>query len=1066
MTRHASFWRRYLLLFAGLGCYVVDPLASLSAAGEIQFNRDIRPILSENCFQCHGPDALTRQAGLRLDLASEATAILESGERAIAPGDSSSSGLVARVSAEDPSLKMPPPETGKQLTAEQIELLRRWIDSGAEYQGHWSWTAPSRPTPPPVDSTIAAANPIDAFVQARLRREGLSSEEEAPRETLLRRVTLDLTGLPPTPEQMQAFLEDRSPDAYERVVDRLLASPHHGERMAIDWLDAARYADTNGYNNDEPRVMWPWRDWVIGAFNRGMPFDQFVVEQIAGDLLPGATVEQRVATGFNRNHVLTTEGGIIEEEYRVEYVADRVHTTATVFLGMSMQCARCHSHKFDPLTQRDYYRFFAFFNQIADTIQGYSRTEPLPPIVKAPTMLQQRELEAGQAEQNRLEAVVQARQSQAPRLTADWEAALTEESRRSIIAAAAKPPAVRFSLDEPAEDGHEPGSGAAPAFQTSGATHPAAGKLAGGYEFDGGSHLDCGQVGAFSRSDRVSFGAWILPTSGEPLTVLSKMDESASHRGYDLIVEDGRLAVHLIDKWPDNGLKVIARSPMVLGAWHHVLATYDGSGKSAGVRLFVDGHPQETEIAKDAWQGELSTDNPFRIGRRSASCGFRGVIDDVRFYTLELSAQDALLLATGEEPAGAGRLLAVPPGERTAEQARELAEFYLSSIDADHRRDLAELAAVKQRLQAIEAAVPAVMVMQDLAQPRTTHMLSRGQYDQPGETVTPGVPESLPPLPEGAPANRLGLAQWLVDARNPLTARVAVNRWWRMFFGEGLVETVEDFGSQGASPTHPELLDWLAVELIESGWNVKKILRLMATSAAYRQSSRATPEKLERDPANRLLSRGPRFRLPAESIRDQALAAAGLLVETLGGPSVMPYQPAGLWEDVSVERRYVYTPDPGAGLYRRSMYTFWKRTCPPPAMTALDAPDRESCLARRARTNTPLQALILLNDPTYVEASRKLAERMLAGGNDQQRAALGAARVLGRELRPQELEVLLTILAAARGKFTADVKSAGELVGVGTSPPPPGDAAQTAELAAWTVVASTLLNLDEAITKN
>jgi hypothetical protein len=813
--------RAFLFYFPLLAAAVANGRFAPAAEPDIDFNRDIRPILSENCFQCHGPDAATRHAGLRLDLAADATSVLDSGARAIAPGKSGESELLARVKSADPATRMPPEESGKSLKPEQTELLARWIDGGAEYQEHWSWLPPVRPVLPNVRQIEWPRNPIDHFVLSQIEQANLEPSEEADPATLLRRVTLDLTGLPPTPADIERFLADPSPDAYEREVDRLLASPHHGERMALDWLDAARYADTNGYNNDEPRVMWPWRDWVIAAFNRGLPFDQFAVEQLAGDLLPNPSLEQQVATGFNRNHVLTTEGGIIEEEYRVEYVADRVHTTSTVFLGLSLQCARCHDHKFDPLTQRDYFRFFAYFNQIADTTQGYSRTEPLPPIVRLPSEEQTRELEQLQAERERLAKLV-------------------------------------------AEEAIEP---PAPEPETSPASEP-----------------------------------------------------------------------------PADGTRSVP-----------------------------------------------ATDN------------------------------------------------------QTA------------------------LTAIEERIKAVEAAVPKPMVMQDIAQPRETRMLNRGQYDQPGEAVTTGVPASLPPLPEGAAANRLALAKWIVDSANPLTARVAVNRWWRMAFGEGLVETVEDFGSQGARPTHPELLDWLADELVARDWNVKSLLRTIVTSATYRQTSHASKEQIERDPANRLLARGPRHRLPAEAIRDAALAASGLLVETIGGPSVMPYQPAGLWEDVSVERRYVYTPDSGAGLYRRGMYTFWKRTCPPPAMTSLDAPDRESCVARRARTNTPLQALILLNDPTYVEAARMLAEQMLAAPSDAERIDSGAMRALARPATSEEHDVLLGLLASARQKFQSDAPGARGLLEIGASRPALtliADDAGAAELAAWTVVASTLLNLDEAISKH
>lgn len=1050
---------RLLLL---LGCLA---LARSTPAAEpaVQFARDIRPILSEYCFKCHGPDEKTRQAGLRLDTREGALAALASKAVAVVPGDRRRSELLARVTSAAPEQRMPPVESGKTLSPRQIELLGRWIDEGANWQRHWSLERPQRPMLPEVSHVESIANPIDRFVVTRLESEGLSPSPPAARETLIRRVTLDLTGLPPTLAEIDAYLTDDRPDAYERVVDRLLASPRYGERMALAWLDAARYADTNGYNNDEDRTMWPWRDWVIAAFNDNLPYDRFVTEQLAGDLLPNATLSQRIATGFNRNHVLTTEGGVIEEEYRVEYVADRVHTTATVFMGLSFQCARCHDHKYDPFTQVDYYRLFAFFNQLPDRTVGYNTRGAAEPYIPAPTRPQQIELAQLRGRGTELEASLKRRAVQADALVAIWERGLSADARQKLSAADLW---LHFPLDEQAGAEVAGTVDAAHRGKVQGSAKWTEGHAGGALECDGKTFVDLGQLGGFERDQAVSFGAWIFPTHAEPSAVLSKMDDGNASRGYDLIIEGGKPAVHLVNHWADNGLKVIAKEPMPLNAWHHVLATYDGTSKAAGVAIYVDGQPQTLDVVNDSLSATIATEQPLRFGRRQASCEFHGKIDEVQFYRAQLSAEDAQRLFKGETAAGLATVLKTPADQRTAAQQDRVRQYYLRAFDAKYRELSAEQADIVRRAAQLEQSFPIAMIMQDQPMPRQTYRLIRGQYDQHGEELPPDTPGSLPPLSDDAPRNRLGLARWLVDPAHPLTARVAVNRWWRLYFGEGLVETEEDFGAQGAWPTHPDLLDWLARELIETGWDMKGMQRLIVTSATYRQSSDVSPALLEHDPRNRLLARGPRFRLPAETIRDSALAIAGLLVDKPGGPSVKPYQPEGLWEDVSVERRYKYVPDPGDGLYRRSMYTFWKRTCPPPGMTTFDAPDRESCVVRRARTNTPLQALVLLNDPTYVEAARLLAERMLRDGGDTDAARLahGMRLVIARPPRPSEEQILLAIHDSAIARFRVDIPSASKLLAVGRTPR--DERLDPTDLAAWTVVASLLLNLDEAITKN
>ena len=1112
-----------LLLIAGCGfagCGFGETLAAdepttlATPVAKVSFARDIRPILSHHCGSCHGPDEATREAGLRFDVRESAVKLRKNGLAPLVAGRPDRSTVIARIQSTDASEQMPPPEAKKPLTPRQKQLLHDWIAQGADYASHWAFVAPQPPDVPEPKNSAWARNPIDRFVLARLEALGRHPAVEAPREALLRRVTLDLTGLPPSLDELDAYLADPSPDAYEQAVDRLLDSPRHAERMAMHWLDVARYADTNGYNNDEERTMWPWRDWVIDAFGRNLPYDRFLTEQLAGDLLPGATLAQRVATGFNRNHVLTTEGGIIEEEYRVEYVADRVHTTATVFMGLSLQCARCHDHKFDPITQREYYQMFAGFNHLPDRGVDYNKGGFAPPFVKVPSVRQQADLEALASEKAALEQSLAALVAQAPELARKWEVALSPDERARLAKAG---PLWHLRFDESAGamaadaiDGNRRGTVHGQAKWTSG-------KVKGALEFDGQTWVDVGQIAAFDATDRFSIAVWVFPTSAEPCTVLSKIDESNAYRGYDLIFEGGKLASHLVDHWPDNGIKVITRDALSLNAWQHVILTYDGTRKGGGVKIYVDGKPQTLEVTNDNLAGTLVTDKPLHIGRRHESAPFKGQIDDVQFFGTELSADDVARVAAGQSVNHIADLLAIANPDRTDEQRASLEHFYLENVDAEHRWLKAALAELPGRQTAVEQGIPGVMVMAELPEPRVTHLLKRGQYDAPGEPVAFGVPAALPPLPPGAPANRLGLAMWLTDPAHPLTARVAVNRWWEMIFGTGLVETAEDFGVSGALPTHPELLDWLAVQFTAPraapplskggqggsggavsdafgaentrdatppdppllrvgeapvtganagfGWDVKALLRLIVTSATYRQTSNASPRDYELDSKNQLLSRGPRFRLAAEVVRDNALALGGLLVDRVGGPSVKPYQPEGLWEEVSVERREKYATDPGDGLYRRTMYTFWKRTCPPPALGMFDAPTRETCTIRRARTNTPLQALVLLNDPTYVEAARKMAERVLASADPTPTARIIYAfrLAVARPPHADEHAALTTLYDRALERFRNDRDSAVKLLAIGRSPA--NSEIDSAELAAWTIVCTTLLNLDETISK-
>ncbi len=1021
----------------------------------VEFNRDIRPILSDTCFQCHGPDQAKRKAKLRLD--TEAGAFADRDDtRVLVPGDPAKSELYRRITAEDEQERMPPVRSGRKLTERQIALLRRWIEQGATWQKHWSFIPPSRPALPIVQNTRWPRGALDAFVLARLEQEGLAPSLEAEKTALIRRVTFDLTGLPPTPAEVDAFLADPAPDAYEKVVERLLHSPRFGERMAARWLDAARYADTSGYQSDGERFMWRWRDWVIDAFNHNRPFDRFTIEQLAGDLLPHPTLEQRIATGFNRNHRGNGEGGIIPEEYAVEYVVDRVETTATVWLGLTMGCARCHDHKYDPLAQKEFYQVFAFFNNVPEKGRAIKFGNS-PPLILAPTPRQQQQLHeldqklaAAQSRFQQLEPELAAAQAR-------WEQVLP--SIPPVPWSVTAGLVAHFPLD--GDVTNRSGRSKDGKFQ-GGAAAFAPGRLGQACVLDGQRSIEAGDVGNFGFYDKFSFAAWIYPQGDKGGAVLSRMKDTARATGYSVVLEAGKVQLNLAVRWLDDALRVETARSLEPERWHHLVVTYDGSRVANGVKIYVDGQLEKLHILLDELNQSFKVPEPFRIGcSGGAESGFHGAIDDVRVYNVVLSAEDAAVLATTEPIAA---LAAVPARVRTEAQAIKLRRYYLETHAPEAiRQAYQDLRALRQQRQQFVESLPTTMVMEEMPTPRDTFVLIRGQYDKPGQKVTPGVPMSLPPLPTRVKHNRLGLAQWLVDPANPLTARVAVNRYWQMYFGTGIVKTVDDFGSQGEWPTHPELLDWLATEFIRTGWDVKAMQRLIVTSATYRQSSRVTPALLQRDPENRLLARGPRLRLSAEMVRDQALAASGLLVEKLGGPSVKPYQPPGLWKELTGTEEY--QQDHGANLYRRSLYTFWKRTAAPPSMMTFDAAGRETCVVRETRTNTPLQALTLLNDVTYVEASRVLAQRLMTegGSTPEERITLAFRLATGRKPRPMELEILRRGFQDYRTRYREDHKAALRLLSSGESPR--AEKLDVSELAAYTAVASLILNLDETISK-
>jgi hypothetical protein len=1078
---------------------------SASLPVEVEFNRDIRPILSDKCYKCHGPG--TQESGLRFDDEKVAKSALQSRLHAIVAGDPEASELMRLVTSDDPDERMP--LDAEPLTPREVALLRSWITQGAKWQRHWSFELPRRPAAPPVKQTRWVRNPIDAFVLARLEQERLAPSPEADRATWLRRVSLDLAGLPPTPAEVDAFIADRSPQAFEKVVDRLLASPRYGERMAYPWLEAARYADSNGYQSDGERHMWRWRDWVIEAFNRNMPFDQFTIEQLAGDMFPAATQDQVVATGFNRNHRGNSEGGIIPEEYAAEYVIDRVDTTSTVFLGLTAGCARCHNHKYDPLTQKQFYQLFSYFNNIPE--YGKARRQGnSPPYVKAPTREQGPRLQQLDAELAAAKTAFARVEGELAASQAEWEKTLPgsppvawgpahglvayyplDGTLEAPVAVTQPRPAARSGAGQaragagtgaPAGGtgarGGGPGGGpnaatpavpAGPLTAQNGAAQFAAGRVGTAASFDGQRFIQGEDIVGFGSygfyDDKYSITAWIHPAAGTG-AIVTKNADSFEPNGHGLNLFEGSIQYNYVSKWLDEGIRLQSRRKLSLNQWHHVALTYDGSRYAEGVKVFINGEEWEWEVLLD------DLNNPRPLARQPVRIGggggtenrFKGAIDEVRIYNRDLAAAEVAVLA---DPTAVPVIAAMPAGARTAAQSAKLRDYFL-----EHAAPPSVMTAWRARRTAQDTrdkyfeSLPTVMVMQELAQPRQSFVLNRGEYDKPGEPVKSELPEFLAPAAVAgryAP-NRLGLAQWLVSEQNPLTARVTVNRFWQQYFGTGLVRTAEDFGSQGEAPSHPELLDWLATEFRASGWDVKKLQKLIVLSATYRQASAATPAMLERDPANRLLARGPNVRLSAAVIRDQALAIAGLLVEKVGGPSVYPYQPAGLWRDLNSYEDYVQGK--GEDLYRRSLYTFWKRTIPPPTMMNFDASSRESCVVRSEMTNTPLQALDLMNNIQYVEAARVLAQRMMRQGGSTPAARIGYAfrHATARPPKPAEQSVLLEAFDGQLASFRNKPAEALQYVSIGEHPRDEG--LDVPELAAYASVASLILNLSQTITKD
>lgn len=1024
----------------------------------------MRPILSEHCYTCHGPDENKRKAGLRLDVQADAVKELKSGNHALVSGNLTNSTLVERIVTTDEEEIMPPPKHNKPLKPEQIALLKRWVQEGAQWQKHWSFIPPERPQFPSVKNQKWPRNAIDHFTLARLEKENLKPNPEANKTTLIRRVTFDLTGLPPTIEEVDAFLADKSRNAYEKLVERLLASPHYGERMAQNWLDLARYADTSGYHFDGVRFMWLWRDWVIKSFNDNKPYDEFTVEQLAGDLLPNPTQSQRIATGFVRNNMTNDEGGADPDEYLNKYVVDRVNTVGAVWLGLTVGCTECHSHKYDPLTTKEFYQMYAFFHNVPEKGLDRIRTDNPPPRLPVPTSEQALQFVEADFRLKDAEKTLADRSNELGETQEKWELELNAKPHpnsnlQGLLAT--------LSFDDSL---NVTSASTSTSSKIVNAEKPEflEGRIGKALKLDGKAYAEFESVAVLERTNTFSFAAWVkLDGDG---AVLSKMEKGPGYRGFDLFFAEERFQIHLLNIWPTNALKVQTKEKFPKNQWQHVLVTYDGSSKAAGLKIYVNGRAKDFKTENDTLTNTISNTEPLRIGARSGESVIKGLVDDVRLYNRTLSAEDARALAFD----GYLALVAKSRGNRSEDERKDLQNYYKENHAVDYLRSETALAEARKKKEAFYGKIPTTLIMEEMNPPRDTFVFVRGDFRTKGEKVSPGTPAILPPLPAG-PTNRLALARWLVAKEHPLMARVTVNRYWSTFFGSGLVHTINDFGSQGEWPSHPDLLDWLAVQFrdgsVESkpksgqshspAWDIKGLVRLIVTSATYRQSAAVTPKKLERDSYNRLFTRGPRVRLDAEFVRDNALAVSGLLNDQIGGPSVKPYQPPGIWDGTDAK----YEQAKGDALYRRGMYVFWRRSAHYPSFATFDAPSREVCTFFRERTQTPLQSLVLMNDPAFVETARGLAARVMKEEpKDSDKRILRAFRhTLGRRPESGELTILKKTYEQQLANFRQDSKAANAFLKVGDSPLP--EKTDPAELAAMTTVANVLLNLNEAITK-
>ena len=1022
---------------------------------QVDFNFHVKPILSDKCFACHGPDMANQKADLRLDTEEGAfKTLLESGGYPIVPGDLDHSTVYKRITSTDPEVKMPPPEFNVSLTSYEIEVLMKWIEQGAEYKPHWAFTPLSTVAVPEPREKDWGQNGIDNFIAHKLEEVGLTHSPEAPKEELIRRVTFDIIGLPPTLDEIENFVQDDSPDAYEKLVDRLLASPHYGERMASEWLDVARYADSHGYQDDRPRTMWPWRDWVIKAYNDNLPYDDFVTWQLAGDLLPDPSFEQKLATGFNRNHAISQEGGIIEEEYLTEYISDRVQTFGTAFMGLTMQCARCHDHKYDPLSQNDFYQLYAFFNNVNERGRiSYFDLAPKPAI-RYENELLEKEIAGIQEmvlklenEQSNFALEVEEEELKDWFKALDWESLKAEKLvshyKMDFLESGSMKDEITQALSGTVNDKLEVDI-----------PYPSIveGKFGKAAQFNGKNTLVIGDVGDFEHYTEFSLGAWINPSQKSSLKagILSRRNGEQNQGGYGIYLDaDNRLRLELVHS-RKHSIVVKTQAKIKLNEWTHVFATYDSSGKAAGVNLFVNGQPQKVIIDNDHLTGKsILVGNQPTIGNwmaraidRSGYGGFTGAIDEVVLYERALSPLEITYLV----------------GSRPDYEPTLVYDMYL-------KRESKTWGQIKEKLSDLrgkDTEIPYVMVMEELDTIKPAYVLDRGVYDAKLNMVTRATPTSILEFSKHLPQNRLGLSQWLFDKKNPLTSRVMVNRLWQTIFGTGLVRTPEDFGNQGALPSHPELLDWLALDFMDNGWDTKRLLKTLVMTATYRQSSKVKKKNYALDAGNIYLSRGPYKKLTAEMMRDQALRSSGLLYDKIGGKWVKPYQPAGIWKELANQiGENKYRVGKGNDLYRRSIYTYWKRTIPVPSMLTFDASERAMCTVKRQATSTPLQSLVLLNDPQYIEASRVLAENVIKTSETPSEWIDGVfKRIVSRMPSEKETSLLLEVYSSEMERFKVEEDNHSKIIGIGQSQA--NTNIDTSQLAAMTVVVNAIFNLDEA----
>jgi hypothetical protein len=1126
------------ILLAAAGCH--HQSARLAGTRHLDFNEDVQPILASRCYSCHGPDPEMRKAGLRLDLGEWAMKKRPGHPDAIVPGHPDASELIKRIESKDPHYLMPqnPQGEAKPMSAAEIATLKEWIREGAVYRPHWAFEAPVRPpVPQPRTHPGWAKTPIDNFILAKLEKEGLAPSPEADKATLIRRVTLDLTGLLPTPEEVRAFVNDQSPNAYEHLVDNLLARPAFGEQRARYWMDYARYADTYGLHYDNSRAIWPYRDYVIRSFNSNKPFDQFAMEQIAGDLLPARNLDPLIASGYIRMGESSNEGGTIPEELRFNIARDRTEAYGATFLGLTVGCAVCHDHKFDPTTQKDFYSLSAFFNNIDE--KPFNGDRPVwAPVVRIPKAQNQDAYDRVFARRADLQAQLRAMRLHERDLVQQWLSSGKNPPQR----VSTDKLLVRLRLDEGSGDVlHNSAPHANPATFQATTVPPQWGEttwLWPGFRMQSNTRVMLGNAGDFDGKEAFSAGGWFMfrsapyfATEDIPGAMISKMDTTQHNRGWDLSVRNGIITVELIhespkdpkdkkhpdgkeafhypspqnltrkelaankppekkepkkkdtnkdkkkkepkkeepkDTTPLEAIRVSTQTPLPTdGQWRHIFFTYDGSGKAEGVRIFVDGTAVASAVESDTLNGEsIRTQAPMQLGWRSPEANPAKELryQDIRLYGRALAPDEARRLPFEDYVA---ELAAKPVSQWNEDQWHVAGEFYLNSIDPSFRTIQLQMHTLDGELDKLSEGGSITQVAWEKPTLAYAHVLTRGVYSARVERVEANTPHYLPPLPAGLPHNRLALARWTVSPANPLTARVTVNRMWYELFGTGIVETTEDFGIMGQRPTHPELLDWLAVEFRESGWNTKHMYKLMVMSAAYRQSARSTPQQLARDPRNLLLSHGPRFRMDAEMLRDIALQSGGLLVSEIGGASVKPYQPANVWEQVSYPTSDTlnYVQDHGQALYRRSLYTYWKRMASPANMDAFDAPPRDAVCTRRQRTDTPLQSLVTMNDTQWVEAARGLAQRVIreAGPKADVRLDRMSEILLAHDPNPQTMAVLEGSLDEMQHHYAADPGDAHKLVHVGESKPAAG--IPDPELAAWTMIASEMLNLDETLNK-